>query len=373
MDSSLRFYRPTVPTSLVILPSDRFIGQTLDALCGIDPCAEGGIEAVNIDQQAILYGAEVHNFLGTGYEEIHAVDDGFCIHFLEGIMTHDWSLTARNLKNCLRLRIAFTGTADFESTDASVSDEGSRCTFIVQPAGTSMTGVYRAGTDYRYCTLHISQHFLESRLGLAPAELPRVLSSAWSTHETALGHITLSRSALSTAARFFSLSTRGNLRRIEVHAIALDLLHHLLGSWADARVNSSTRVRLRPSERNQLAKLRDLAAQKCPEPISIAEAVEFTGLNKNKIHVGFHQFFGMSLREYCFELRMQQAKALLLESDMSISEVAATVGFSEPTNFTNAFQKHCGTLPSYFRRAGKATVVSEARALDAPVEPASKY
>jgi AraC-like DNA-binding protein len=63
------------------------------------------------------------------------------------------------------------------------------------------------------------------------------------------------------------------------------------------------------------------------------------------LHYGFKQCFGISLHEYQTERRMHTALKLLQETRLPISDVAARVGFDEPTNFTAAFKRHFAVLP----------------------------
>jgi AraC-like DNA-binding protein len=48
---------------------------------------------------------------------------------------------------------------------------------------------------------------------------------------------------------------------------------------------------------------------------------------------------------------MQAALKLLQETRLSIGDVAARVGYDEPSNFTVAFKKHFALLPSEVRAA----------------------
>ncbi len=49
------------------------------------------------------------------------------------------------------------------------------------------------------------------------------------------------------------------------------------------------------------------------------------------------------------KLRCEQAKRMLLESDLAIAAIAAQLGFSEPGDFTRAFVSWTGKTPSVFR------------------------
>jgi AraC-like DNA-binding protein len=68
-------------------------------------------------------------------------------------------------------------------------------------------------------------------------------------------------------------------------------------------------------------------------------------MNRNKLHFGFKQQFGVSIHEYQTEARMQVALKLLQTTELPVGQIAERVGYGEPTNFTAAFRKHFELLP----------------------------
>jgi AraC-like DNA-binding protein len=66
---------------------------------------------------------------------------------------------------------------------------------------------------------------------------------------------------------------------------------------------------------------------------------------------------GKSFRELLNETRIRQSAKLLLESDMSIKEIASVCGFSNQQYFNKVFSKLKGMPPNQFRkRMQKASV-----------------
>ena len=49
------------------------------------------------------------------------------------------------------------------------------------------------------------------------------------------------------------------------------------------------------------------------------------------------------------KLKMENAKELLLDSDMSILEIGAAVGIDDQNYFSRIFKKYCGVSPIEFR------------------------
>ncbi len=64
----------------------------------------------------------------------------------------------------------------------------------------------------------------------------------------------------------------------------------------------------------------------------------------------FRQKNGQTLKSYCNSLKIRDAKALLRETDMSVTEIAYAAGFCDCSYFINTFRKITGTTPLKWRR-----------------------
>lgn len=65
----------------------------------------------------------------------------------------------------------------------------------------------------------------------------------------------------------------------------------------------------------------------------------------------FNKATGKSIRGYINELRMADAKRLLKESALSVTEIAFLVGFNSSNHFSDLFKKSTGTSPLKYRKA----------------------
>lgn len=63
----------------------------------------------------------------------------------------------------------------------------------------------------------------------------------------------------------------------------------------------------------------------------------------------FKAAFGMTFLDYLTKHRVSEAKRLLANPRISIMDVAAAVGFSDPSYFTRVFRKHEGVSPTTYR------------------------
>jgi AraC-like DNA-binding protein len=74
------------------------------------------------------------------------------------------------------------------------------------------------------------------------------------------------------------------------------------------------------------------------------------GVSEGYLSRCFTQETGLSLIHYVARYRIQEAKQLLNAGNMSITEIALEVGFSDSNYFSRAFRREVGVSPFAFRR-----------------------
>lgn len=85
--------------------------------------------------------------------------------------------------------------------------------------------------------------------------------------------------------------------------------------------------------------------------VGIDEAAGMVGKSRAWLTRRFKEEMGQSLGEYLAYLRLQEAKRLLRYTNMGLSEIAGTLGFSSQAYFQSFFKKAAGLTPLEFRRA----------------------
>jgi signal transduction histidine kinase/AraC-like DNA-binding protein len=87
------------------------------------------------------------------------------------------------------------------------------------------------------------------------------------------------------------------------------------------------------------------------ESITRSDIARHLGLSERHFNHCFRQEVGIPPMVYLTRFRLQQAQRLLAHSDMSITDIALTVGFSSPAYFTRLFQREYEVSPSSYRRS----------------------
>lgn len=88
-------------------------------------------------------------------------------------------------------------------------------------------------------------------------------------------------------------------------------------------------------------------------PPTIREMSRQFAMSESKLKKVFKTVFGLPPYEYYQKNRMQKAWQLLISGNCSIKDVGYTLGYSNLSNFTLAFKKEFGRLPSEVLKDGK--------------------
>lgn len=86
------------------------------------------------------------------------------------------------------------------------------------------------------------------------------------------------------------------------------------------------------------------------KPIGLVETSELVGFKPSYFSALFKKETGQNFLEYLSEVRIQKAKELLRETNLSIAEICTRVGYSDPKHFSETFKKYAGIKPGEFRK-----------------------
>ncbi|HEX6971655.1 MAG TPA: AraC family transcriptional regulator [Limnochordia bacterium] len=92
--------------------------------------------------------------------------------------------------------------------------------------------------------------------------------------------------------------------------------------------------------------------------VRVGDIARHVGLSPGHFSVYFRMRTGISPYQYLLRLRLERAKALLLEARTTIGQVAEQVGFNSQFHFSRAFKKAFAVTPSAFRGQGHVDSVA---------------
>ncbi len=97
--------------------------------------------------------------------------------------------------------------------------------------------------------------------------------------------------------------------------------------------------------------------QNIEEPISPSILARDVGMSTRQLERLFRRYLNRSPKRYYMELRLQKARNLLMQTDMSVINVALACGFASPSHFSKCYRAHYSTTP-YRERGAQSSRLS---------------
>ncbi|MFJ6326888.1 MULTISPECIES: helix-turn-helix domain-containing protein [unclassified Rhizobium] len=201
------------------------------------------------------------------------------------------------------------------------------------PAGTPLWG-YASKLGYCYDAtvmfdLDVLSERLQHQVGRSEGEAPRLRFAEpriW----------TLTNMLVAIPSEDPSYRLYGDSLTAAIFAIAFESRETharsgTLASWQLNRVTEYMRLRL-------------------PEQVELQELASLVGLSQWHFARAFRASTGMSPYQWQLDIRLKQARHLLLSTDHTIDEIAVATGFSDYTHLIRQFKKKVGVPPAAWRR-----------------------
>ena len=165
------------------------------------------------------------------------------------------------------------------------------------------------------------------------------------------------------------MTTAGGTSSIDLflQVIAADMGDEIANWVADQQIYSSirtdqdtqrlsvpTRIGVRHPKLSMVIQMMEANIE---EPISPSLLAKEVGMSTRQLERLFRRYLNRSPKRYYMELRLQKARNLLMQTDMSVINVALACGFASPSHFSKCYRAHYETTP-YRERGTQSTRLS---------------
>ena len=116
---------------------------------------------------------------------------------------------------------------------------------------------------------------------------------------------------------------------------------------------SVTQTQSRFPANRQCASVRQYIDQHYKESVTLDLLAEKVSINKFYMAHAFKREYGISPINYLIACRIREGKRLLAETDLSLSQIAAVLGFSSSSYFSQSFRNAEGISPTEYRKANQ--------------------
>ncbi|MGC1503682.1 MAG: GlxA family transcriptional regulator [Sulfitobacter sp.] len=139
------------------------------------------------------------------------------------------------------------------------------------------------------------------------------------------------------------------------NAVADQLIYSSIRTDQDTqRLSVPTRIGVRHPKLSQVIQMME---NNIEEPISPSLLAKDVGMSTRQLERLFRRYLNRSPKRYYMELRLQKARNLLMQTDMSVINVALACGFASPSHFSKCYRAHYETTP-YRERGSHAARLS---------------
>jgi AraC-like DNA-binding protein len=139
---------------------------------------------------------------------------------------------------------------------------------------------------------------------------------------------------------------KGTFKRIYLEAKVNELLLLQLEQFFDNGILPSS---LQKKDIEKMYAVRDYIVNNLNTDSSLNDLAHLVGTNEFTLKKGFKELFGTTVFGFWNDLKMEQAKRMLLDSNLNINEISDSIGYKNPRHFSSAFKRKFNILPSKFR------------------------
>ncbi|MBD0260418.1 MAG: helix-turn-helix transcriptional regulator, partial [Cytophagales bacterium] len=157
----------------------------------------------------------------------------------------------------------------------------------------------------------------------------------------------LSSQAMALCEAVFDNPYEGKSRQFYREAKVIELLAYQIDQISKSvQGQGSTGLKLTAEEETRIEYCREVLLASLANPPSLIALAKQIGMSDYRLKNGFRQKYGETPYRFIADQRMFKARQLLLGRVLSVSEVAAAVGYTSLGTFSNSFYEKFGIRPS---------------------------
>ena len=142
-------------------------------------------------------------------------------------------------------------------------------------------------------------------------------------------------------------------RRILAPIYLQEMVYRVLQTEQCSRLASAAE---QESDTNPISAAVAYMREDLSRPLTVAELAEVVAMSQSAFAHLFKSVTGVSPYQFVKRLRLDQARVLVVEEGRSVSEAAATVGYSSLSHFINEFKRHFGVTPGVYAESVRGTL-----------------
>ncbi|NOV03582.1 response regulator transcription factor [Paenibacillus planticolens] len=142
------------------------------------------------------------------------------------------------------------------------------------------------------------------------------------------------------------------LKPVEMEAMADCLERWIQGRAMLKEAMGSDTLQTVTAELSVIEQVQQFVAANLAKDIALTDVAAFVHLNPSYLSQLFKQQTGGKFVDYVIEMRIEEAKRLLVKTSLRVFEIAERLGYGDIAYFSNTFKKLTGSSPLEYRKNG---------------------
>ena len=137
--------------------------------------------------------------------------------------------------------------------------------------------------------------------------------------------------------------------RLLTQSAIIQILATQYEAYEAEKNNDEFKSPLKENDLEKIVKLGDYISENMSSKLTVKELSKVSGLSPLKLQEGMRFLHGKSLNSFIRDVKLEHAKDLIQNTDLSISEVVYKIGFNNRSYFSKIFRQRFGLLPFEFK------------------------
>jgi AraC family transcriptional regulator, transcriptional activator of the genes for pyochelin and ferripyochelin receptors len=288
--------------------------------------------------------------LGQGYLREFTFDNGLWLDIYDYALQDNLSLKMPVREHIVEFYIQLSGNFSGNDNKQDIhlsSGESCLCGSGVAAKGTSN---WQGGQQHFGLNVHIETDFLKSFFSdasgqVAPELQLLIKENDW---QNCFPNLQVTPTIQVIAQQIINCPYQGFTQRMYLQSKVFELLALHLEQLQPDRKTQNNPEKLKQEDIDRIHQAKSILLARSHNPPSLLELSREVGLNDFKLKIGFRHCFGTTVFGYLHQYRMEQARQLLEQGNLTITGVARTVGYANRSHFAAAFKRKFGINPSIY-------------------------
>lgn len=208
------------------------------------------------------------------------------------------------------------------------------------------SGKYNGQDRYKFCEVHFTTRFFCELAQDSSPVLMQFAEKIQKGQEAEYSHdnLPISFAMHQCINDIMNCKVTGGLKLLFLQSKCIELLALQAQMYEDADRKSSL-ICKSDYDKDCIYFAKEYLLQHAIQPPSLTDLAKIAGINEFKLKQGFKEVFNNTVFGYLTDYKLNQARDLLLSSNVAIKDVADQLGYSSVQHFNSAFRKKFGVTP----------------------------